>query len=569
MDNEDYDATRRTPDFGSDRHLRRPGQHDSQRRQKSPQHWRTVASGTLADVAMYYYKTDLRTSGPLSTNNVRTTGKDKASHQHMLTFTIGLGLDGELTYRRDYETAKSGDFFDIKQGVKAWPVPAADAPSALDDLWHAAVNGRGRFFSARNPAELADGLQDTLKELTGDDGAGAAAATSNLQPVSGDNFAFIASYHTATWFGELSARTIDLNTLDVSDKLAQLWSAKDLLDAKAWDSRVIYTFDATDTGGNRLKHFCASGSGGATCSDGAGLDPTEQGWFNPNKLSQTINWGLPGSQQWTNATPKSLIDYVRGDASNEENTGVVGKNDLYRSRVSKLGDLVNAQPAYVRKATFSYSDKGYAEFKACTAGTGTGCNTAQFPNASIARRGTVYAAGNDGMLHAFETDVNNDPYYQTAGISTPATSDDVFHKGNNTGNGVERWAYIPRLVMENLTLLADSSGTHHYFADGTPRAFDICISAPCAGQDDWRTVLIAGLNSGGRGYYALDITNPLAPKGMWEFGNKLDPSTGKPICYTDLEIAVQDKTSDCNVGSDLRAPGRREARLEGQMGGAS
>ena len=32
-----------------------------------------VATGTLADVAMYYYKTDLRTSRPFSTNNVRTT----------------------------------------------------------------------------------------------------------------------------------------------------------------------------------------------------------------------------------------------------------------------------------------------------------------------------------------------------------------------------------------------------------------------------------------------------------------------------------------------------------------
>src|SRR5262249_30801612 len=156
---------------------------------------------TLADVAMYYYKNDLRTNpaDPFSTNNVPTTTKDKASFQHMVTFTIGLGLDGELNYTRDYETAKSGDFFDIKQAVKSLPGPGHDPPSALDDLWHAAVNGRGTFFSARNASELANGLQDTLNELNGDDGAGAAAATSNLQPVSGDNFAFIASYRTASW----------------------------------------------------------------------------------------------------------------------------------------------------------------------------------------------------------------------------------------------------------------------------------------------------------------------------------------------------------------------------------
>ena len=33
----------------------------------------------------------------------------------------------------------------------------------------------------------------------------------------------------------------------------------------------------------------------------------------------------------------------------------------------------------------------------------------------------------------------------------------------------------------------------------------------------WRTVLVAGLNGGGRGYYALDITDTSNPKQLWEF----------------------------------------------------
>lgn len=32
----------------------------------------------------------------------------------------------------------------------------------------------------------------------------------------------------------------------------------------------------------------------------------------------------------------------------------------------------------------------------------------------------------------------------------------------------------------------------------------------------WKTILVAGLNKGGRGYYALDITDPNNPKGLWE-----------------------------------------------------
>jgi type IV pilus assembly protein PilY1 len=62
----------------------------------------------LADTALYYYQTDLRPAGSLnassvdvSANNVPTTQADFAAHQHMTTFTLGLGLDGNLTYRND------------------------------------------------------------------------------------------------------------------------------------------------------------------------------------------------------------------------------------------------------------------------------------------------------------------------------------------------------------------------------------------------------------------------------------------------------------------------------------
>jgi len=173
----------------------------------------TKSTNTLADVAMYYYQTDLRTD---LADNTPTTQTDPAPFQHMTTFTVGLGLAGQLQFDPDYLTQTSGDFVDIKQGTKNWPVPVADTETALDDLWHAAVNGRGVFFSASNPQELANSLSETLNALQKRVGAGAAAATSNLQPVAGDNFAFTAQYQTADWIGEgsfcvvgrLSARSV-------------------------------------------------------------------------------------------------------------------------------------------------------------------------------------------------------------------------------------------------------------------------------------------------------------------------------------------------------------------------
>ena len=390
-----------------------------------------TASDTLADVALYYYKTDLRTSGPMSPDNVPTTNKDTASHQHMVTFTLGLGLDGELTFRPDYESATSGDFFDIKQGVKKWPVPVADQPSAIDDLWHAAVNGRGVFYSIKNPADLAASLSDMRDQLAARLGAGAAAATSNLQPVAGDNFAFTASFTTAAWTGDLKARTIDLSSGVVST--VSLWSAAVLLDATPYTSRQIYTYDPTDTvagggqNGNRLKHFCPPGSSGAPCSDGTGLTPSpggEMDLFAASQLPQAFS-----TAQQTNATNASLVNYLRGDRSFENTTpSRLLATDLYRSRDSLMGDIVNAQPAYVKTSPFSYNDAGFLGFRACTEGNGSACAAAQFPSPLLPRRGTVYAAANDGMLHAFETDRFNNPYFQTAGISTLSTGDDAFHR---------------------------------------------------------------------------------------------------------------------------------------------
>jgi len=526
----------------------------------------------LADVALYYYQNDLRGAGAVnaytgvdvSANNVPTTQTDFAAHQHMTTFTLGLGLDGELTYRSDYQGATSGDFFRIKQGTLDWPKPAGDSPAALDDLWHAAVNGRGVFFSASNPHELSQSLSDTLEALKKRVGAGAAAATSNLQPVAGDNFAFTAQYQTQDWVGDVKAKTIDLSTGAIS--FVDLWSAQSLLNARAHTDRQIFTFDPSDpyvstsTGavGNQLKHFCMSAVPIAPwCVDGAGLTLVEQGYFKANQLPQSIGYT---PTQLPNATAENVVNYLRGHQDNEDQ-GNVAPTDLFRSRSALLGDIISAQPAYVKISPFNYNDLGYQDFKKCTAGTTTvSCPTNQFPAPTNPRRGTVYVAANDGMLHAFETDVNNSPYYQTAGIGTASTGDDAFSSGNNSGNGVERWAFIPSMVLPELHKLASIPYVHQYFVDGSPTVGDICLSAPCAGLGDWRTITVGGLNAGGRGFYALDITNPTNPRALWEF--KVRKPSLTP-CAATPALAVG-ATDDCDLGLSFGNPVITKLKATGQ-----
>jgi len=516
------------------------------------------ASSTLADVAAYYYKTDLRTD---LDDNVPTTQQDQAAHQHMTTFTVGLGLAGLLNYDPNYDSKTSGDFWDIKQGSKNWPVPSADSESALDDLWHAAVNGRGKFFSARDPITLSTGLAETLAAVQSRTGAGAAAATSNLQPVAGDNFAFTAQYQTVQWTGDLKARTIDLSTGIVAS--AELWSAAYLLNQRSHTDRRIYTYDATDAvpvpgNGNRLKVLCWPGATATTlypgCAGEDELTAAEMSAFDPTLLAQYTPWTVDGSGRDISASPQKLLDFVRGDTGNESQGGTA-TTDLFRKRVGLLGDIVNAQPAYVKGSPFSYNtgvfsgtDPFYQEYRQSTDGT-TGT-----------RKGTVYIAANDGMLHAFETDPDNNPYYQTAGIATVVTSDDAFSGTLSTnpvtGEGAERWAYSPTLVRSKLKLLAETTAlfVHQYNVDGSPVVGDVCFghtaATPCAAQANWHTIMVAGLNAGGRGYYALDITDPDNPKGLWEFAGGAD--AGANCGMTDA-VAVG-KTSDCNVGLSFGNP---------------
>jgi hypothetical protein len=525
------------------------------------------STGSLADVAAYYYNTDLRAD---MLDEVPAVAGDTASHQHMTTFTVGLGLAGILNYDSKYLTQKTGDFVDLKQGSKNWPIPSSDSESALDDTWHAAVNGRGQFFSVKDPNELAQSLTDTLSAVTSREGAGAAAATSNLQPVAGDNFAFTAQYQTVIWTGDLTARTIDLTDGIVSSRT--LWSAATQLDQRTSPNRNILTFDAGDTSatfpanGNRLKSFCWSGIDTVdypNCFDGSGLTSAELDLFDPVNtlaapagppLTQSLTWGVDASGRDTAATKEKMVDYLRGDRSNEiTGESPVPASDLFRPRQSLLGDIVSAQPAYVKAAPFKYSDPFYTDYQKDTDGTnGT-------------RKGTVFAAANDGMLHAFETDPDNRPYFQTEGIATTAEGDDVFSSTLTpagtlstdpvTGEGAERWAFIPTMVLPNLKRIADLPYSHVYSTDGSPAIGDVCFghttAVPCASKANWRTILVGGLNAGGRGYYALDITDPNNPKGLWE----LKGGTGQ-TCLTDAQA---------NAGTQFA---HRQAQEGRQVGGA-
>ena len=463
------------------------GDTDSATTQARPMRDDLKKADTLADVAMYYYNQDLRTpalnncTGALGSsaalvcdNNVPGGSTDRNAQQHMTTFTLGLGVSGTLKYTDDYLSGGSADYNALIQGSKKWPDAITDEGAArIDDLWHAAVNGRGTYFNATSPDALYTGLSKALAGVSARTGASSAAATSNLEPVAGDNFVYSALYRTVKWDGDLQAKTIDPATGAIST--TPLWSAQELLDglvSATSDSRTIYTFDGSAT--SKLKSFTWTA-----------LNATEKGYFNNicsgSKLSQCTT--LSTADQ-TAVSGANLVNFLRGQKGFEDLTSNTSR--LYRSREHTLGDIVGSQPVYVKAPPFEYADLNYATFK---------------ENQKTTRPATVYVASNDGMLHAFNGDT-----------------------------GVERWAYVPPVVMPELYRLADQNyaANHRYFVDGSPTVGDICPGAPSAtcAATAWKSILVGGLNAGGRGYYALDVTDPANPKALWNFSVSDDANLG-------------------------------------------
>jgi type IV pilus assembly protein PilY1 len=418
-------------------------------------------ASTLADIAYYYYANDLRTGTcSVCTDNVPPSGSnadvdDVAQHQHMTTFTVGLGVDGTLNYDDNYRTSTSGDYFDIKQGTKSWPKPVSGTQTTIDDLWHSAVNGRGTYFSTGDPNALETGMKRALNSIDRTTGSGAAAATSNLQPVSGDNYIYIATYRTQKWDGELSAYQIDLTTGKILPNA--IWQSEALLKTKITgngdsDTRVIYTWD-----GSKRVPFTATD-----------LSATQLAYFDNKKLSQYGDWN---AAQILAATPAAMIKALRGQDRNEDQDRDVSYptyQRLYRDRDKVLGDIVHSQPVYVKTPPFSFEDADYKTFKTANAG----------------RVSNLYVQSNDGMLHAFDA-----------------------------LTGQERWAYIPPTILQDMWHLLDTNyeNNHRYYLDGPLSMMDTKVNGV------WKTVLIGGFGKGGRGYYTLDVTDPTNPQPMWNY----------------------------------------------------
>lgn len=247
------------------------------------------ASDTLADVAMHYWKTDLRSD---LANEVPTNYLDPAFWQHMVTFGVGLGVTGSVSPTAAFDAIQTG-------ATITWPSASTNA-GKLDDLLHAGVNSRGGFFSAQNPKEFADSLAATLNAIAQRSGSAASIAANSSQ-ISTNTKVFNAKFDTSRWSGELEAYAV--TSTGVATTVS--WTASNNIPAPG--SRRIFTY----SGGTVIPFQYSS------------LSPTDQG----------------------NLVNVDNVNYLRGDRSKERQNG-----GILRNRTSILGDIVDSTPAYVSES---------------------------------------------------------------------------------------------------------------------------------------------------------------------------------------------------------------------------
>ena len=247
---------------------------------------------TLADIAMKYWKSDLRPETQM-VNNVPTTTSDPGFWQHMVTFGISIGLSGKKGWKSVAEVPAN----------PAWanPTDTEDA-DRIDDLLHAAVNGHGAFVSASNPSEFASGLSAALATI-GQRTSSFSNVATNAASVRTGGKVFNASYVSGIWTGAVKAWNLDAN----NNPSTLAWNAS----IPGVATRKVYTFD---------------GSSGV-------VFPTSSQISTLTRTGGPVDYPVTGNDN---------ANYIKGDASKEERNG-----GLLRNRTSVLGDIVGSSPAYV------------------------------------------------------------------------------------------------------------------------------------------------------------------------------------------------------------------------------
>ncbi len=477
----------------------------------------TLGSTYLGDYATYYiaglaYDAHV----PLAGHGVRTNSDNSIS----TVSTYWLDVQEYQTYVNNnqyYYATKYGGF----------TVPGTQNPSELytygtaptQASWYTTTNMQGtnkqpdNYFTANNAPAMQAGLTSAFAKIASESTQSFGTALSVPTPnvVTGSTASYASNYDPRSWTGQVLGKLVTLDSTGAIT-LTQQWDAGALLTA-ATQARKIVTCCTTTAGAPGLPFTYTALKAATTAAT----------------LNARTYYASFASVPGTTCTAGTVqcitnyIAYLRGDTTQEignASTATPPVPGAYRARTSLLGDIVNSKPVVVGTPAYQFFDNanpGYSAFKA------------KYAN----RQNVVFAGANDGMLHAFNGSVTPN--------TTPASTPDP-------NAGQELFAYIPSFAYgtsstaatTGLASLGNPSFTHHYLVDAPAGEFDVDFGntyQASPSTTDWHTILIGGLGKGGKGLYALDVTDPttwtsetaVAGKVLWEFtDSRLGYTYGTP-----------------------------------------
>lgn len=319
------------------------------------------ASNTMADIAMKYYKTPLRTGADFPANRVpvvaacNTTtpppGTDCNRNLHMLTYGVTLGSKGIL-----FDPDTPSDPYATPPAW--WDTFTARSPRAVDDLWHATINGRGQMLNAQTPTAVAGAIKTALTSIVARTGS-ASAVASNSTRLDTDTFVYQAKFNSADWSGELLAFRVASDGSIAS----QAWTTDNGIAAPAL--RNIVTWNGSQ-----------------------GIDFTSANWltlFSSAQRDALNNGDTLGLER---------LAWIRGDNALEVNQG-----GTFRNRTKKLGDIVNSDPLFVKSEDYGFSVLPTE-----------GSSYASYVTGKLSRTPMLYVGANDGMLHGFNANTGDEVF---------------------------------------------------------------------------------------------------------------------------------------------------------------
>jgi len=385
---------------------------------------------TLADLAMHYWATDLRPGLdneltpflPFKSGDATTDywdpRNDPASWQHMVNFMMGLGLTEALNMPAipwEGSTHKGAGYNALAAGTATWPAASATGgDSNVYDLWHAAINSRGDFFSVDSPEAMVQAFADILSRIA-DRKSTAAKPAINSGQVSEDENDLgtikTVSYQTSyasddNWSGDVKRFEKKYNPVTSTFESSEIWSAKNKV--PGWESRTI---KMAGNGNNGLTDFTWANAGVAN---------------NTGTLANFLSKD-PENSNSVDARGQARLEFLRGNRAGEGTT--------YRQRSTVLGDFYSSSPAVVSGPRYLVGFSNRLEGNEAYS---------TFATAIAERTPRVYVGGNAGMLHGF-----------------------------NAKTGVEEFAFVPSAVFPKLNKLTGTNYSHEYYVDGTPTVADV------------------------------------------------------------------------------------------------